>query len=73
MPKVELSFNIRARVTQRVDVPQAVIDQYQHATESDDFDGRVLDRLLEPYVKYENITDELDDPEDIELELVQGG
>lgn len=69
MPKVRLSFDIRGWVTQSVEVPQAVIDQYTRETEKDHPDGRALDKLLEPYVCYEDIFDQLDDPEDIELEV----
>lgn len=67
MPKVELSFVVRGLVTQRVDVPQSIIDQYTQEIGKDDPDLDALDRLLEPYIRYENIIDQLDDPEDIEL------
>lgn len=67
MPKVRLHFNISGWVTQTVEVPQAVIDQYKRETAQDDFDGPGLDQMLALYVSYDDLLDQLDDPEDIEL------
>ena len=67
MPKVRLHFDISGHVTQTVDVPQSVVDEYRRQGDSDNPDCEALDKLLEPYIKYENVLDDLDDAEDIEL------
>lgn len=67
MPKVRLHFEIQGWITQTVEVPQAIIDQYKRETSQDDFDGPGLDRMLGDYVRYDDIIDQLGDPEDVEL------
>ena len=67
MPKVRLSFSISGHITQTVDVPQSVVDEYRRQVDSDNPDCEALDKLLEPYIKYENVLDDLDNAEDIEL------
>lgn len=69
MPKVKLHFQISGWVMQTVEVPQAAIDEYERQVESGDPDCEALDRLLEPYVCYDDVLDQLDNPEDIELTL----
>lgn len=67
MPKVTLRFDIRGWVQQTVDVPQAIIDQYKRETNGDDPDCYGIDKMLEPYIRYDDILDQLDGPERIEL------
>lgn len=70
MPKVRLQFEIRGWVTQTVEVPQSAVDEYNRIVEGDEMNGeagRKLDQLLEPFISYEDIMDQLDDPEEIEL------
>lgn len=67
MPKVRLHFQISGWVTQTVTVPQADIDEYNRQVEGGEPDCEALDRLLGQHVRYEDVLDQLDEPEDIEL------
>lgn len=67
MPKRTLSFSIEGLCQCTVDIPQEVIDQYDRECEKDNPDGRMLDRLLEPYINYDDVLNQLDDPEEIEM------
>ena len=69
MPKVKLNFSIHGSVSQVVEVPQAVIDEYNRQVDSDNPDCDALDRMLEQYVSYDDLLNQLDDPEDIELSV----
>lgn len=69
MPKVKLNFSIHGSVSQVVEVPQAVIDEYNRQVDSDNPDCDALDRMLEQYVSYDDLLNQLDDPEDIELSI----
>ena len=67
MPKVRLNFQVNGFVSQTVHVPQEVIDRYRAQVESGEPDCEALDRMLEPFIRYEEVLDQLDDAEDIEL------
>ena len=67
MPKVKLHFHIGGWVNQTVEVPQSVIDEYKRQVDSGDPDCEAIDRMLADHVRYEDILDQLDDPEEIEL------
>lgn len=67
MPKIQLHYTIRGDCTCTVDAPQSVIDQYNRMCEGDPSNGRAIDRLLEGYVDYDNVVEQLDEAEDIEL------
>ena len=67
MPKVRLYFQISGWITQTVEVPQTVIDEYNRQVDGGDPDCQGIDRVLEPYLRYDDILDQLDDAEDIEL------
>ena len=69
MPKVKLNFSIHGSVSLAVEVPQAIIDEYNRQVDSDDPDCEALDRMLEPYIRYDDLLDQIDDPEDIELSV----
>lgn len=71
MPKVKLQFDIRGWITQTVDLPQSVIDEYERQVGSDDPDCRAIDRLLMDHIRYDDFMDQLDDPEDIELTQIK--
>lgn len=73
MPKVKLNFEIRGRIEQTVSVPQSVIDEYRRQVDGGDPDCEGLDKLLEPYIRYDNVLDQLDDAEAIELTELQQG
>lgn len=67
MPTVRLHFNISGWINQTVELPQSVIDEYKREVASGDPDCEALDRLLRDHVRYDDLVDHLDDPEDIEL------
>jgi len=67
MPKVRLNYEISGFCQCTVDVPQAVIDEYNRLCDAEPGDGRAIDNLLEPYVNYDDMVNQLDEAEDIEL------
>ena len=67
MTKVRLNYEIRGYCSCTVDVPQHVIDEYNRQIDTDNPDCRALDRLLDGYVNYDNMVEQLDEAKDIEL------
>ena len=69
MPQVKLNFKMNGWADCTVEVPQSVIDEYNRLCNEIPGDGRAIDNLLEPYVNYNSVMEQLEEAEDIELEL----
>lgn len=67
MVKAIIQFSINGFIMQHVDIPQNIIDKYENEIEKHKPDFKMLDRLLEPYIRYDEISEQLDEPIDIEL------
>ena len=67
MVKAIIQFSINGFITQHIDIPQNIINKYEDEIEKDNPDFKMLDSLLEPYIKYDEISEQLDEPIDIEL------